>query len=96
MNCCGMNWVGPDRAHCCRRTHGCGHVFDDAALFDAHRRHGSCLPPHTWASSRRATASGYRPSTTPTTSPGIPRGAAHQLLVDATQQPIHSSRARQS
>jgi hypothetical protein len=46
MNCCGMNWVGPDRAHCCRRTRGCGHVFDDAALFDAHRRNGSCLAPH--------------------------------------------------
>jgi len=47
MTCCGMSWVGPDRAHCCRRTHGCGHVFDDAALFDAHRHNGSCLSPKT-------------------------------------------------
>ncbi len=37
MTCCGHTWVGPDRAHCCRRTGGCGHVFDNAALWDTHR-----------------------------------------------------------
>ena len=45
MACCGKTWVGPDRAHCCRRTRGCGHVFDDATLYDAHRRNGNCLDP---------------------------------------------------
>ena len=34
MCCCGRRWVGVDRAHCCRRTAGCGHVFDDVALWD--------------------------------------------------------------
>lgn len=29
MFCCGRRWVGVDRAHCCGRTAGCGHVFDD-------------------------------------------------------------------
>jgi hypothetical protein len=47
MTCCAMTWVGPDRAHCYRRTRGCGHVFDDAALYDAHRHNGSCLDPRT-------------------------------------------------
>jgi hypothetical protein len=42
-----MTWVGPDRAHCCRRTRGCGQVFDDAALYDIHRRAGTCLDPRT-------------------------------------------------
>ncbi|OLL70266.1 hypothetical protein Ae168Ps1_6135 [Pseudonocardia sp. Ae168_Ps1] len=37
MTCCGHTWVGPDRAHCCRRTAGCGHVFDTPHLFDSHR-----------------------------------------------------------
>lgn len=37
MSCCGTEWVGPDRAHCCRRFGGCGAVFDDAALWDTHR-----------------------------------------------------------
>jgi hypothetical protein len=45
MCCCGVHWVGADRAHCCRRTGGCGHVFDDAALWDRHRRYGRCLDP---------------------------------------------------
>ena len=45
MFCCGRRWVGVDRAHCCRRTAGCGHVFDDAALWDRHRRRGRCLDP---------------------------------------------------
>jgi hypothetical protein len=45
MSCCGLSWVGPDRAHCCRRSRGCGAVFDDAGLFDAHRRRGACLDP---------------------------------------------------
>ena len=45
MVCCGMRWVGVDRAHCCRRTAGCGHVFDDVALWDRHRRRGRCLDP---------------------------------------------------
>jgi hypothetical protein len=40
MICCGRRWVGVDRAHCCRRTAGCGHVFDDVALWDRHRRRG--------------------------------------------------------
>ena len=43
--CCGRRWAGPDRAHCCRRHRGCGHVFDDADLWDAHRPRGRCLPP---------------------------------------------------
>jgi len=46
LSCCGATWVGVDRAHCCRRTGGCGHVFDDAALWDRHRRYGRCLDPH--------------------------------------------------
>jgi hypothetical protein len=45
MSCCGAHWVGADRAHCCRRTGGCGHVFDDAQLWDAHRVRGICLDP---------------------------------------------------
>ena len=45
MVCCGRRWVGVDRAHCCRRTRGCGHVFDDVALWDRHRRRGQCLDP---------------------------------------------------
>jgi len=45
MFCCGRRWVGVNRAHCCRRTAGCGHVFDDAALWDRHRRRGRCLDP---------------------------------------------------
>ena len=40
-----MEWVGLDRAHCCRRTRGCGRVFDDATLWDAHRRRGNCVDP---------------------------------------------------
>jgi hypothetical protein len=43
--CCGRRWVGVDRAHCCRRTAGCGHVFDDAAHRDRHRHRGRCLDP---------------------------------------------------
>ena len=45
MSCCGMEWVGIERAHCFRRTRGCGRVFDDGALLDAHRRHGVCINP---------------------------------------------------
>lgn len=45
MFCCGRRWVGVNRAHCCGRTAGCGHVFDDAALWDRHRRRGRCLDP---------------------------------------------------
>ncbi len=45
MACCGVEWVGVERAHCCRRTGGCGHVFDDAALWDVHRRDGRCTDP---------------------------------------------------
>jgi len=45
--CCGRSWVGADRAHCCARTGGCDGVFDDAALFDAHRDHGTCIDPRT-------------------------------------------------
>jgi hypothetical protein len=46
MSCCGTSWVGVDRAHCCRRTGGCGHVFDDALLWDAHRPARRCVDPH--------------------------------------------------
>jgi hypothetical protein len=46
MSCCGSSWVGVDRAHCCRRTGGCGHVFDDAQLWDAHRPARRCVEPH--------------------------------------------------
>lgn len=45
MACCGREWVGPDRAHCCARTGGCGAVFDDAELWDAHRGAGGCCDP---------------------------------------------------
>ena len=45
MSCCGTCWVGADRAHCCRRTGGCGHVFDDAQLWDAHRPGRKCVAP---------------------------------------------------
>ncbi|WP_442965902.1 FDXHR family putative zinc-binding protein [Pseudonocardia sp. HH130630-07] len=45
--CCDRDWVGADRAHCCRRFDGCGQVFDDAALWDAHRPTGTCLTPAT-------------------------------------------------
>jgi hypothetical protein len=47
MTCCGREWVGLDRAHCCARTgfSGCGHVFDDAELFDAHRHLAMCVHP---------------------------------------------------
>jgi len=45
MTCCGVSWVDAERAHCCRRTGGCGQVFDDAPLFDTHRRDGICLDP---------------------------------------------------
>lgn len=45
MSCCGREWVGPDRAHCCVRTRGCGQVFDDAELWDAHRTAGGCTDP---------------------------------------------------
>jgi hypothetical protein len=44
MSCCGTDWVGVDRAHCCPRTGGCGHVFDDAQLWDAHRPARICEP----------------------------------------------------
>ena len=45
--CCGREWVGADRAHCCARAGlpGCGEVFDDADLFDAHRLNGVCANP---------------------------------------------------
>ncbi|NMH97377.1 hypothetical protein [Pseudonocardia acidicola] len=45
MSCCGSSWVGVERAHCCHRTGGCGGVFDDAALWDAHRSGGICADP---------------------------------------------------
>ncbi|WP_425571749.1 FDXHR family putative zinc-binding protein [Pseudonocardia tropica] len=45
LSCCGRSWVGPDRAHCCGRHGGCGQVFDDAALWDAHRSRGACRNP---------------------------------------------------
>ena len=45
QSCCGHTWVGADRAHCCIRTGGCGHVFDDAELFDKHRDNGTCTDP---------------------------------------------------
>jgi hypothetical protein len=43
MACCGATWVGVERAHCCRRTGGCGHVFDTARLWDEHRPDTRCL-----------------------------------------------------
>ncbi|WP_443706282.1 FDXHR family putative zinc-binding protein [Pseudonocardia parietis] len=45
ITCCGQSWVGPDRAHCCRRHGGCGHVFDDPDLWDAHRAGDVCRDP---------------------------------------------------
>jgi hypothetical protein len=47
LRCCGREWVGSDRAHCCARDGfaGCGEVFDDAELFDAHRLGGRCAMP---------------------------------------------------
>ena len=43
--CCGRSWVGDQRSHCCARTRGCGEVFDDVELFDAHRIVGCCVSP---------------------------------------------------
>ena len=43
--CCGRSWGGVERAHGCRRVGGCGHVFDDAALWDTHRASGRCVAP---------------------------------------------------
>lgn len=43
MSCCGRDWVGADRAHCCGRFGGCGAVFDDAELWDGHRQRGACV-----------------------------------------------------
>jgi hypothetical protein len=43
--CCGRSWVGDERSHCCVRTRGCGEVFDDVELFDAHRIVGCCVSP---------------------------------------------------
>ena len=45
--CCGKEWAGADRAHCCARASylGCGEVFDDPELFDAHRLAGECADP---------------------------------------------------
>ncbi|WP_246632510.1 FDXHR family putative zinc-binding protein [Pseudonocardia nigra] len=45
LECCGFAWVGEERAHRCKRTGGCGHVFDDAVLWDSHRHAGACLDP---------------------------------------------------
>jgi hypothetical protein len=45
MACCGSSWVGVERAHCCRRTGGCGYVFDTAQLWDAHRPQAGCIDP---------------------------------------------------
>lgn len=44
---CTIDWHGTERAHCCRRTGGCGHVFDTAELWDEHRllRGRGCLSP---------------------------------------------------
>ena len=58
--CCGKQWVGADRAHCCARASylGCGEVFDDAELFDAHRLAGECADPGGLTSCRPRTGSG--------------------------------------
>jgi hypothetical protein len=47
LACCRREWVGSDRAHCCARGNfaGCGQVFDDAELFDAHRLADECADP---------------------------------------------------
>ncbi|KAA1017490.1 hypothetical protein FVA95_24755 [Pseudonocardia sp. EV170527-09] len=37
LSCCGLSWVGADRAHCCARFGGCGAVFDTPEVFDTHR-----------------------------------------------------------
>jgi hypothetical protein len=39
---CGVSWWGILRAHCCKRSGGCGEVFDDGELFDQHRLQGEC------------------------------------------------------
>lgn len=54
MSCCGATWVGVERAHCCRRTSGCGQVFDDAELWDGHRSRGKCVDPRAlgWVSTK--------------------------------------------
>lgn len=48
MTCCGLEWVGADRAHCCALAgfRGCGAVFDDSELFDAHQSAGRCANPY--------------------------------------------------
>ncbi len=40
---CGAAWMGPVRAHC--GSPDCHRTFDDAELFDAHRRRGRCTDP---------------------------------------------------
>jgi hypothetical protein len=54
ISCCGARWIGVDRAHCCRRTGGCGRVFDDAVLWDRHRRYRRCLDPRSVSMIRSA------------------------------------------
>jgi hypothetical protein len=73
MNCCGMSWVGPDRAHCCRRTRGCGQVFDDATLFDAHRHIGACLAPRTLGLIQTRNGIWLQPLTHPSTTSSTPK-----------------------
>jgi hypothetical protein len=78
MSCCGTSWVGVDRAHCCRRTGGCGHVFDDALLWDAHRPARRCVDPHSlglvqttagiWLRALELMTQGSRSATTKTAS----------------------------
>lgn len=64
MSCWGRDWVGLERAHCCRRTAGCGKVFDDVQLFDAHRRGGGCGDPRAMGLVQTVTESGCAPWST--------------------------------
>lgn len=54
-------WVGVDRAHCCCRTDGCGQVFDDAQLWDAHRPARVCMwtPARGWCKPKTGSGWGH-------------------------------------
>lgn len=54
-------WVGVDRAHCCCRTDGCGQVFDDAHLWDAHRPARVCMwtPARGWCKPKTGSGWGH-------------------------------------
>jgi hypothetical protein len=94
MSCCGMSWVGPDRAHCCRRTNGCGQVFDDAALYDAHRSHGTCLDPLTVNLVRTRNGIWLRPLDHPELTPNTRTRSSRSATTSSTARALAQRRRR--